>query len=149
MLNLPTYLLRRPVRALIVVSTDAQENVLAAHLPEGYLLAGGLFRFPAGYWESYFVDGKEYNYDGTRPLDEQRLLIARDLSEEGFEEKDITYFIDNIPVREGNLMLLEVEASSKWLRLHPDYKLAAEDVLSEVRKSVRTEPARELKGFNR
>jgi hypothetical protein len=134
---------------LIVVSTDAQENVLAAHLPEGYLLAGGLFRFPAGYWESYFVDGKEYNYDGTRPLDEQRLLIARDLSEEGFEEKDITYFIDNIPVREGNLMLLEVEASSKWLRLHPDYKLAAEDVLSEVRKSVRTEPARELKGFNR
>ncbi len=81
------FLSRRRVLPAIVISVDANEYLIDKRLPEGYILSNGLFRFPAGYWENYFVNGKMYNPEGDRSLDEQRELIARDLSEEGFTKK--------------------------------------------------------------
>lgn len=147
MVKLPTKLLRSPVRAISIVAIDIQEKAIANKLPEDYTLAGGVLRFPAGYWETYFVDGKEYNYDGTRSLEEQKKLIAKDLLEEGFDEKDIDHFIDQIPVKEGYPMLLEMEASLRWLRQHPEYEQKAFDALSEARRAVKGELGSELKKF--
>ena len=79
------FLSRRPVRATMMIAIDKDERGVAERLPEFFLLANGVYRFSAGVWESYFVNGKEYNVDGNRSLAEQRQLILQDLSAEGFE----------------------------------------------------------------
>jgi len=140
------FLSRRPVQAMMLVSIDVNEPLVANRLPEGYLLDNGKFRFPAGYWESYFVNGKEYNVDGNRTLDEQRDLIAKDLLEEGFSKEEVEEFIAGIETREGRPMLLTPEASDKWLKYHPEFETVALRLLGEIKKEIQSETGMEIRG---
>lgn len=140
------FLSRRPVQATIPISLDISESLVASRLPEGYLLENGIFRFPAGYWESYFVDGKEYNVEGNRTIEEQRDLIANDLAKEGFTREEIDEFIAGIETREERPMILTLEASSKWLKYHPEFEAEALSLLVEIKKEVQGETSKEIRG---
>lgn len=128
------FLSRRAVRAMIIIQTDEDDRKIASRLPSEYLFENGLFRFPAGYWESYFVNGKEYNVEGNRTLKEQQNLIAKDLSEEGFAKEEIEEFISGIETHEERPMLLTPETSNKWLRYHPEFEKEALRLLGEIKK---------------
>lgn len=136
---------RRAVRATILVSIDADERLVSSRLPEGYLLDNGTFRFPAGYWESYFVNGKEYNVEGDRTSEEQRERIAKDLSEEGFGQEEIREFIEEIETREDRPMLLSLDASNKWLGYHPEFEREALRLLREIKNEASKELVRGMK----
>jgi hypothetical protein len=138
------FLSRRQVRATMLISIDANEPLVAGHLPEDYLLDNGVFRFPAGYWESYFVNGKEYNAEGNRSLEEQKELIAKDLTEEGFTNAEIKEFITEIETREGRPMVLTPEASNKWLSYHPEFEKEALRLLGEIKNEIQSETKSEF-----
>lgn len=110
------------------------------------MLDNGKFRFPAGYWESYFVNGKEYNAEGNRTPDDQRELITKDLTEEGFSQEEAEEFTAEIETKEGRPMLLTSEASNKWLRYHPEFETEALRLLGEIKKGIQSETTREIKG---
>jgi len=139
------FLSRRVVRATMLVSIDANERQVSGHLPNEYSLDNGQFRFPAGYWESYFVNGKEYNTEGNRSLEKQKEFIAKDLTEEGFTNEEIEEFITEIETREGRIMLLTSEASNKWLRYHPELEKEALCLLGEIKNELQNETKREFK----
>jgi hypothetical protein len=138
------FLSRRPVRAMIIIQTDKNDQKIAGRLPSEYLLENGLFRFPAGYWESYFVNGREYNVEGNRSLKEQQELITKDLSEEGFTKEEIEEFILEIETREGRPMLLTLETSNKWLRYHPEFEKEALRLLGKIKNEIQGERESEL-----
>jgi len=138
------FLSRRSVQAIILISLDVNEPLVADRLPEGYLLDNGKFRFPAGYWESYCANGKEYNAEGNRTLDEQRELIAKDLSEEGFSTEEAEKFMVEIETREGRPMLLTPESSNKWLKYHPEFETEALCLLGEIKNELQSELKTEL-----
>jgi len=140
------FLSHRPVRATIMIATNANEYLIDKHLPEGYLLNNGVFRFPAGYWESYFVNGKEYNAEGNRSLDEQHELIVKDLTNEGFDQEEIQELMEEIETQEGRQMLLTLDASNKWLRYHPEFEKNALHLLGEVKNEVQSETKNEIRG---
>lgn len=140
------FLSRRPVQAVIMISLDTSETLAASRLPEGYFLDNGIFRFPAGYWESYFVNGKEYNADGNRTTAEQQELITKDLTEEGFGPKEIEEFIAEIETKEGLQMSLTPDASNSWLKYHPEFETEALHLLSEIKKEVQNEAGRDFRG---
>lgn len=133
------FLSRRAVCATILISIDANERLVAGHLPDDYLLDNGMFRFPAGYWESYFVNGKEYNAEGDRTIEEQKELIAKDLSEEGFSKEEVEEFITEIETREGRPMLLTPDASNKWLKYHREFEQEALRLLVEIKNETQSE----------
>ena len=140
------FLFRRPVRVTMLVSIDANERQVSTRLPDDFLLDNGKFRFPAGFWESYFVNGKEYNTEGDRTLDEQKELIAKDLTEEGFTSEEIEEFVTEIETREGWPMLLTPESSNKWLRYHPEFEQEALRLLGEIKNEIQGETKRENRG---
>mgnify|MGYP001564907501 CR=1 FL=1 len=129
----------------MLISTDTNEQLIAGRLPDGYLLENGIFRFPAGYWESYFVNGKEYNVEGNRSLEEQKELIGKDLLQEGFTKEDTEEFIAKIETKEGRPMLLTLETSNTWLRYHPEFEQEALHLIEEIQSEVRAELGREMK----
>ncbi len=133
------FLSRRPVRAVMLLAFDVNERSAANRLSEGYVLDNGLFRFPAGYSESYFVNGKEYNAEGNRSLDEQKALIAGDMMKEGFSENEVAEFIKGIEIVEGRPMLLTADGSNRWLKYHPEFEKEALGLLGEIRKEVLNE----------
>ena len=145
----PDFLYRRPVRVTTLISINLSEPLVASRLPEEYLLDNGRFRFPAGYWESYFVNGKEYNVEGNRTVEEQRELIAKDLAGEDFSQDEIDEFITDIETEEGRPMLLTPEASNKWLKYHPEYEREAfqllKEIINELRSEIKTEPGHGMK----
>jgi len=130
------YLSRRHVRATILVSLFPNEKVIAAKLPNDYVLENGKLLFFAGYWETYFVDGKEYNPDGDRTVEEQRLLIRADLQQAGMTDSESDEFINGLEVVEGRPRLLTFESSNKWLKYHPGFEHEALKVLEEARRSL-------------
>jgi hypothetical protein len=138
------FLSRKQVQAIILVSIDVNERLVANRLPEEYWLDNGTFRFPAGYLASYFVNGKEYNADGNRTLEEQRELIAKDLEEEGFDREEAEEFIAKIETREGRQMLLTLEASNKWLKYHPEFEKEALRLLCEIKSELQSEKKTEF-----
>jgi len=133
------FLFRRPVRATILVSTNSSERQIADRLPDEYLFENGQFRFPAGYWESYFVNGKEYNAEGNRSLEEQKELITKDLSADGFTSKEVDEFVAGIEIKEGRPVLLTFEASNKWLRCHPEIEKEALRFLDKIKSKIQSE----------
>ena len=67
------YLMRRKVHAITFHDAPVSALQVRELLPTGYLYDGdGKFRFPAGYQESYVVDGKDYNFDSEKSLEEQK-----------------------------------------------------------------------------
>ncbi|MFH1142613.1 MAG: hypothetical protein ABIH67_00240 [Candidatus Uhrbacteria bacterium] len=139
----PDYLSRRPVYAIILASIDANEHLVSKQMPEGYWFSNGTFRFPAGVWESYFINGKEYNAEGNRTLEEQKELMAIDLAEEEFNQEEVAEFIAEIEVREGQRKLLTPEASNKWLKHHPEFERDALRLLDRIKNEVQSEMTRE------
>lgn len=125
---------RSQVQALTVLThiPPWEEDMVARKLPEPYLFDGGHFRFPAGLWESYIVNGKEYNVDGNRTLEEQKELIIHDLLQEGFTQEEASEFIDTIEVKESGDMRLSFDASYKWLKQHPEFEREAMKKLKEA-----------------
>jgi hypothetical protein len=109
------------------------------------LLDNGKFRFPAGYWESYFVNGKEYNTEGNRTIEEQQELIAKDLADEGFTQEEINEFMAEIETKEGRPMLLTPEASNKWLKYHPELETEVLRLLGEIKNKIKSETRTELR----
>ncbi len=113
--------------------------MIGERLPKEYLYENGLYRFPAGVWESYFVNGKEYNYDGGRSLEEQKTLIAQDLAHEGFEAQEIEEYIGIMEVKEGSSMMLGFDESLQWLKRHPEFREQALKVLNEAKSEIASE----------
>ncbi len=139
------FLSRRPVRATIIISVGANKCLIEKHLPENYLLDNGVFRFPAGHWENYFVDGKMYNAEGNHSLEEQKKLISKDLIEKGFTNKEIEKIIQKIEIEEGCPMLLTPEASNKWLRYHPKFEKEAIHILGKIKNEIQNETKTEVR----
>ncbi len=92
------------------------------------------------------MNGKEYNTEGNRTLDEQRELIAKDLSEENFSTKEVEEYIAEIETREGRPMLLTPEASNNWLKYHPEFETEALRLLGEIKNEIQGETRREIRG---
>lgn len=113
--------------------------MIARRLPAEHIYDNGLYRFPAGVWESYFVNGKEYNYDGDRSLEEQKRLIAQDLALEGFQPEEIEEYISLIETKEGLPMVMNFEASLQWLKRHPEFKEQAMQILNEAKNKIASE----------
>ena len=137
------FLSRRPVRVIILANSSGNNRAVAGRLPEDYIFEDGKFNFPAGFWESYFVNGKEYNVDGNRSLEQQKELIIQDLAEEGFKQEEAEEFINALETQEGNRMLLNFDASYKWLKLYPEFKNEAITKLHEAEAEVKKEGERE------
>ncbi|MFH0779483.1 MAG: hypothetical protein V1928_01355 [Parcubacteria group bacterium] len=134
---------RRPVAALIHLTPEANGNSIAAKLPEGYVYENGAFRFPAGVWTSYFVNGKEYNVDGGRSIEEQKESIVEDLQADGFSREEALEFIDNIEITNTNSKRLNNAESDKWLKTHPEFEVEAIKKLDEARVEARKELQKE------
>ena len=130
-------------RALVSVTTldggDANEYAIQQRLPKGYILEGRLFVFPAGYWESYRINGKDYNGCGDRPLAEQRELAVKDLEQAGFSTQEANEYITGLVIKEGVPHHLSYEASIKWLQAHPEAETEARRVLNEAKNQLQTE----------
>ena len=133
------FLSRRQVHAQIFLTFDEHAQRIAQRLPEGYVYDHGLYRFPAGFLESYVVNAKEYNVDGSRSLEEQRALIAQDLEREGFSRDEIEDLIGEMEIKEGRPLMLDYTASKPWLKRHPEFRDQAMQVLVEVKKEVLSE----------
>ncbi|OGH91773.1 MAG: hypothetical protein A2534_04585 [Candidatus Magasanikbacteria bacterium RIFOXYD2_FULL_39_9] len=138
------YLSRTPVGATLIVDIKKDENeyLIAHNLPEGFTLENGVLRFSAGSQESYLVNGKEYNVYGNVSVDAQKELIIKDLSEEGFTEKEAREFVEQLPVREWAAeSRLDHNKSNEWLDKHPKFKQEALEVLKnakiEAEKQIR------------
>lgn len=140
------FLSRRPVRAIIIISLDTHEYSVARRLPDGYTFDNGAFQFPAGYWESYTVAGRDYNVEGNLTLEEQQSKIIKDLMEEGFTQEEAREFIFQIDTREGRPMYLTPEASNRWLRYHPEFETEALQVISDIVRGLQHETGREIRG---
>lgn len=138
------FLSRRAVRVTMLITLDVNERTVDGRLPDGYSLDDGIFRFPAGYWESYFVNGKEYNIDGDRTREKQEELITKDLTEKGFSKKEIDEYIAEIGTEEGESMSLASDASNKWLQFHPEFRQEALRLIGEIKKEIQSEVKTEL-----
>lgn len=143
------FLSRRPVRAEILIALDGNERSIAGKLPENYLFDNGVVQFPAGFWESYFVNGKEYNVDGDRTLEEQRELIIQDLAQEGFNKEEAKEFINAIETEEKSLLRLDFTNSNRWLHYHPEFEHEAMKKLKEAAVEVKKESEMRGRGKRR
>lgn len=130
---------QRPVFAIIHLTPEKNGNSIAAKLPEGYFYENGAFRFPAGVWTSYFVNGKEYNVDGSRSIEEQKELIIEDLKADGFSRDEALEFIGNIETTNTKKIILDNIGSDKWLKIHPESEIEALQKLDEARAEARKE----------
>lgn len=133
------FLSRRPMRAVMLVSSAEHEYAVARKLPQDYIYEDWKFYFPAGFWESYFVNDKEYNIDGNRSLEEQKELIIQDLAKEGFKQAEAEEFINALETHEGSNMLLNFDESYRWLKRHPEFKNEAMQKLHEAEALVKKE----------
>lgn len=133
------FLYRQPVRVITLANSSENELVVASRLPEDYIFEDGKFYFPAGFWEGYIVNGKDYNVDGNRSLEEQRVLIIQDLAEEGFNSEEANEFIGALETQEWRKMLLSFDESYKWLKVHPEFKNTAMQKLHEAEAWVKKE----------
>jgi hypothetical protein len=143
------YLSRRPVVGVLFWAMEEDERKIAERLPKEYFFDDGIFRFPAGLWESYFIDGKDYNPDGDTSLESQKESIVADLVKEGFGIDEANEFIQKIQVKEGTPMRLEYDASLRWLKHHKEFQETAtkklKEVVQELRKESGSEPGRRMK----
>ena len=145
------YIKRKPIRvqSLCLPSEIENEHTIRHQLPSEYLYENGILSFPAGFLESYIIDGKDYNYDENYSLDEQKELVLKDLVKEGYKLEEAEELIDKIEIKEGNANLLNFDKSLAWLELHPKFRRDALQLLNEARINAQTEnqsePARKIK----
>jgi len=142
-------LARRPVIAQIIVSgtDDHLDAYINKHLPEGFIRSGRVFQFPASYQESYSINGKDYNFQGNRSLEEQRTMIESDLAEEGFIRDEIQEFLQEIEIETSKMpTYLSLESSKQWLQDHPEFKQEALRLLGEIKNEIRNEATKEIRG---
>lgn len=130
------FLRRRPVQAMLNVGSMPGEQRISGLLPRNWYLENGFLRFPAGYEESYFVNGVEYNVDGSRNTDEQRESIRETLIREGFEPEEADDFIAKIPERESPKKILSLDESYRWLEQHPECEQSAREAVSRTRAEL-------------
>lgn len=133
------FLSRRPVQAIMLTNCSGNNRAVASRLPVDYIFENGKFNFPAGFWESYFVNGKEYNVDGNRSLEQQKELIIQDLAGEGFDSEEAKEFINALEIKEGSRKLLNYEWSMIWLELHPEFEREAIKKLKEAEAEFKKE----------
>ncbi|KKR07438.1 MAG: hypothetical protein UT32_C0011G0006 [Parcubacteria group bacterium GW2011_GWC2_39_14] len=133
------FLSRRPVNATIILSMNVNSFDISSKLPKGFFYDDGQFSFPAGFWESYRVNGKEYNVDGNRTVDQQKELILADLLTAGFSQNEANDFITALEVKEAQTMHLTFDASNKWLRNHLEQEESAMRILNEAKNEVQNE----------
>lgn len=146
------YLYRRPITVSIILSPSEvgdYEYAVSKRLPENYTLEGGRFSFPAGNWDSYIIQGKEYNMDGNLSLEEQRELIKKDFAVNGFSEQEASDFISQLKTKESVGSRLNWDASRKWLEHNSEFQHEALRILSKTRSEVETEVKSEIKGKRR
>ncbi|MFA5069983.1 MAG: hypothetical protein WC528_01765 [Patescibacteria group bacterium] len=133
------FLVRKPIRVSIIMNVDVSDWALKDKLPEGYICGGGVFSFPAGYRESYIVNGKEYNCEGNLSLEEQRADITHDLTEGGFSLQEAEEYMVNLKTVEWSVSYLNYDASQKWLELHPEFEDEAMKILKEAINELKAE----------
>lgn len=143
------FLSRRPVIAQIIVSgeDDHLDEYINERLPEGFIQSGRTFQFPAGYQESYLINGKDYNFQGDRSLGEQRVMVESDLAKEGFTRDEIQAFLQEIEIKTSKMpTYLSLESSKQWLQDHPEFKQEALRLLGEIKNEIRNDATREIRG---
>lgn len=142
------FLSRRPIFAQILVSDrdDHLNGVINERLPEGYIRSGRTFQFPAGYQESYLINGKDYNFQGDRSVEEQRALIETDLLTEGFSKAETDEFLQEIETEISTVpTYLSLDTSRKWLQANPHFAQDALQLLGEIKNEIQHESRSEIK----